>query len=79
MKVKIDLGILKTLDPDDVYVQDYRKFCRDYSVRYFKNMQKDLDIMVCPSCQQFFTTEEFDLYYNQFKACQFCSSKSLTG
>jgi intraflagellar transport protein 122 len=77
MKVTIDVGVLKTLDPDEVFVQDFRSFCRDYPVRYFKNMQKGVDIMSCPSCQQFFTIEEFDLYFNQHKTCPFCNSQTF--
>lgn len=77
MVVEIDHSIIKTLDPDDVFIVDHRKLCQDYPVRYFKNMQKDTDIMMCPSCQQFFDTEEFDLLFNKTKACPFCSSKNI--
>lgn len=79
MKVKIDVGVLRTLDPDDVFVQDFRSLSRDYPVRYFKNMQRGVEIMSCPGCQQFFTLEEYDLYFNAHHTCPFCHSKnSLT-
>jgi len=76
--VKVDVSIVRTLDPDEVFCMDFRKFCPDYPVRYFKNMQKDVDVMSCPSCLQFFLTEEFDLHFNQYKSCPFCSSKTVS-
>lgn len=76
MKVKIDTSVLKTLDPDTIFVQDFRSLCRDYPVRYFKNMQPHTDIMSCPSCQQFFTLEEFDLYFNAHQTCPFCHNQN---
>ena len=75
--VKIDHSIIKTLDPEDVFIVDHRKICPDCPVRYFKNMHKDSDIMSCSSCQQFFMTEGFDLMYNKTKSCPFCSAKNI--
>lgn len=77
MKVKIEHSILKTLDSDHVFVMDHRNLCRDYPVRYFKNMKPEVDIMTCLECQQFFIIEEFDMHFNMKKTCAFCSSKNI--
>jgi formylmethanofuran dehydrogenase subunit E len=75
--VKVDVETLWSMDPDEVFVQDFRKICRDHPVKYYKKVNRDLDLINCNECGSFFVSDEFDLYYNQHGCCPFCKNKDL--
>ena len=76
--VKVDIETLWSMDVDDVFFIDYRKYNRNFPVRYFKKMNHDQDLIICKDCGKMFIADEFDLHYNQHGCCPFCKNKNLS-
>jgi hypothetical protein len=75
VKVKIEPNVVRTLDPEHVFVMDNRKLHRELPIRYFKNMDPEVDVLLCEYSQHFFLTEEYDMFFNMTGAFPFSNVK----
>ncbi|KAJ3332247.1 hypothetical protein HDU76_000838 [Blyttiomyces sp. JEL0837] len=64
---------LLSLRRSEVFIQDWGKKC--IPRRYFKVAQKNVSIVMCPSCQRFFMDDEWNYHYLQKESCNFCRQR----
>lgn len=78
MLVKVGPEVLQSMDIEDVFMVDYRRYNPEWQIKYYKKVDREADLMSCSECGSIFFSEEFDLYYMQHKCCPYCKSKHLT-
>ncbi len=68
----VDENILKNSNESEIFIIDLREQCRTFPVRYYKNRMKDMFIIMCKYCYNFFKTEEYENGYLKNKCCPIC-------
>ena len=56
---ELDESVMRRLDENEVFIQDYRSICKTKGVRFFKNRTKDIFITMCQFCFKFFRTVNY--------------------
>ena len=69
---------LEKINPSEIFVIDYRKYCKDMAPKYYRCIVPEEcdDIIICPNCQLLFRGEEYEVaLINNGHLCPFCRYK----
>lgn len=74
----MDRDALRAIDPREVIII---KGPKPLATRYYRNLLPELQITVCPECNNAFHSEDFELQFLQKGYCPFCRAPedSLVG
>ncbi|XP_022096034.1 intraflagellar transport protein 122 homolog isoform X1 [Acanthaster planci] len=67
--VVVGRSVLQSMERHHVII---RKWPSPLRYQYFKTIMPDVSVTICPSCNQFFHTDEFELLVLQKNHCPFC-------
>merc|ERR1712154_375049 len=74
----LDGVALEKINPAEIFVIDYRKYCKDITPKYYRCIvpEECYDIISCPNCQFLFRGEEYEVaLINNGHLCPFCRYK----
>eukprot|EP01147_Barroeca_monosierra_P010401 gene10401-2532_t len=67
--VRVDREMLKKMPSNEVYIQRWRS---PLQYRYYRNVLSDIEVCMCPSCLNFFATDEWDRVTLETGRCPVC-------
>ncbi|XP_041457748.1 intraflagellar transport protein 122 homolog isoform X2 [Lytechinus variegatus] len=67
--VVVNRTVLKSLDRSHVVI---KRWSAPLRYQYFKSIMPDVSVIVCPSCNQLFHTDEYEIQVLQKNHCPFC-------
>ncbi|XP_072181762.1 intraflagellar transport protein 122 homolog [Diadema setosum] len=71
--VVVNRSVLKSLDRSHVVI---KRWPSPLHYQYFKSIMPDVSVTVCPSCNQLFHTDEYEIQVLQKNHCPFCRKTS---
>jgi intraflagellar transport protein 122 len=69
LPLTLDRDALRAIDPRNVIIV---KRPKPLKTKFFRNLLPELGISLCPSCNQCFHSEDFELQVLQKGFCPFC-------
>lgn len=74
--VEVDEKVLQSMRLEEVFAEDFTKYCRKFPRRYYKNMVPDIPLIQCESCSKIFLLDEYEFAFLEKKCCPFCRTRS---
>jgi len=73
--IEVDRETLKAMNKHDVFLKKWNKKC--IPIKFYKSVLNEISITVCPLCNHFFESTEYEFSLLQKQACPFCRNKSI--
>ncbi|KAG4084721.1 WD40-repeat-containing domain protein [Neocallimastix lanati (nom. inval.)] len=73
--IEVDRETLKAMNKHDVFMKKWNKKC--IPIKFYKSVLTEISITVCPVCNHFFESTEYEFSLLQKQACPFCRNKTI--